>query len=229
MKKQTALASCSLFLITLLGCSATSIHRTENINWQKVRFATVKTTQPDQWHFGELIRQELTSLGITSPENPAQPDLLITYTPEVREDLTQESQRVQRLRRLHLDFYPSRSNAPINQVDYVFPQGEDKPDPAFAIREIFATLTTCSEPISTDDSPTLPATTEKPKASLQATVNTDSTAEAVEFPPAQKDTRKTLQTNKKGPAQPTTPKTPSSWLPRFRSWGLEAWGGETRE
>ncbi len=229
MNKQIIWASSILlFLVTFLGCSTTSIRGTEKIDWQKIHYAKVEETQKDHWSFADLIRQELATMGIAIATPTQQPDVLITFTPFATEDLNQESQRVQRLRRLHLDFFQTGADTPTTQIDYEFQQGVDMPDPTTGIREIFTALKTKSKASEPSAKQPHEAEVVRPKASAPSKQPVDTIKEIADSPTPTKVDQAVTQTIREEATEPVTEE-PSSWTPRFKSWGFGDWGKEQPE
>lgn len=225
MKKQFISFSGILILfLALVGCAATTIDSNERIDWHQVRSISVLPPQQDQWNLAELIQQKLATMNIVSIDNRAQADLVITFSPAVTEDLTQDSQRVTRLRSLHLDFFKPGSEVPITRIDYEFPLSVDLPDAAAGIDEIFAELSNTVDKHEVVTIPTAITEPEEVPTTQQVTEPKTRLGHTAQGPVPTDNKQEAQQTTKQGPTEKPSTQTPPSWTPRFKSWGLAEWG-----
>ncbi|SEA62521.1 hypothetical protein SAMN05660420_02665 [Desulfuromusa kysingii] len=249
--------SCFFLLLILAGCSSLHVDMLPTVDWSTVQIVEFQAPPQDRWNLTEPIQTELLAMDFQVVEDHRNPDLLFSYFTQEGIDLTVESEKVLRLRSLHVQFIDPKTKNLVAAADYFYPDNAQPSDFPRGIKELFAGIRQQSQhqPVVTPaasvkavDEPealTTEATiaTPQPEATLikQPTPETSAaknqTEQRITNPSDRSSVAVETATQNVTPVldkddekmQQAVQKTRSPWVPKFQSWGFENWGEESMD
>ncbi|WP_321394010.1 DUF4136 domain-containing protein [uncultured Desulfuromusa sp.] len=252
-------ASCFLILLILSGCSSLHVDILPTVDWTHVKVVEFQSPLQDHWKLTQPIRSELQGMGFQVEDMPAHPDLLFSYFTQSSIDLTVESEKVMRLRSLHIQFTDPKTKTLVAAADYFYPDNTHPSEFALGVKELFAGIREqTANPSRVNKSATpakvvehqtqVPTTattnSSQPKVAIkkQSTPENSTETSAVEtitsHTPAPTSAESEISHQEKitpvldkssEKMQQAVQKTRSPWIPKFQSWGFENWGQDSTD
>ncbi len=249
---------CFFVFFVITGCSSLHVDVSPSVDWSQVRVLQFQSPPEDLWNLNRTIKSELADMGFQVEETHPNPDLLFSYFTQESPDLSVESQVLTRLKSLHVQFIDPSTKILVTTVDYFYPEVSSSPAPDTGVKEVFSGLrqqihketnsqsavpareqsqTVPAEPVVVDPPTQIQESQAAQQKSNSAsatilleenTINNDQ-SELGKVVASPQEAAITVLKKPDNKSHQAVQKTRSPWLPKFKSWGFENWGGNSTD